>query len=210
MPRSDGEPSKFLKATPKASIPNGIYPGRIADVWVYNVNEEGRYTQESTDRQKISIKFTLDDEPGVVPERTMSYFSGERSFYGKFLQGFKGFKAGSKESRDFNPKTLEGEPCLVAIVRNEPYANVENVLPSGTSRRNQTASSGVVSEDVTGKLKKVLKEARSVLLPDEVERGIESVTGDSTPLSIDTPEKAAKVIAVLQGLLDEASSDVPF
>ena len=207
MPRTDGEPSKYLKATPKASIPNGVYPGKIADVWVFNVNEEGRYTQEATDRQKISIKFTLDEEPGVVPERTMSYFSGERSYYGKFLQGFKGLKAGSKESRDFNPTTLEGQPCLVQIVRNEPYANVENVLPSGPSGRNQTASSAGGSSD---KLKKVLKEARSVLLPDEVERGIESVTGDSTPLSIDTPEKAAKVIAVLHGLLDEAVADVSF
>jgi hypothetical protein len=121
-----------IEATNKQEIPNGTRKAEIVDVWVYNVDADGRYTAEKTGELKVSLKIRFDKRPDIVLDKRMRCYISKKARFALLIQSLTGIQSGSDEMKAFDTDDLIGMKVLVTTEYKEPYTNVTDIIPRET------------------------------------------------------------------------------
>ena len=121
--------SKKIEASNKVNIAPGTYLGTIEDVWIYNVDSDGKYTKEHTDQQKVSIKVHLDGTEITLDKRMRAYLS-EKAHFAKLISSLTGIEPGSQAMLDFDADDLKGARVMVCTSFKDPYTNIDSIVPA--------------------------------------------------------------------------------
>lgn len=119
----------IIQATNKVEIKNGTRRAKIVDVWIFNVDSDGKFTKEKTGEQKVSVKVQFVKRSDIVLEKRMRCYLSAKSMFAKLIQTLTGIEAGSEQMAGFDTDKLIGMDVLVTTEFAEPYTNVTAITP---------------------------------------------------------------------------------
>jgi hypothetical protein len=120
---------EIVQATNKIQIKDGTRKARIIDVWIFNVDSDGKFTKEKTGEQKVAIKIRFDKRPDIVLEKRMRAYLSPKSRFAQLIQSLTGIEAGSDEMMAFDTDKLVDMDVLVTTEYKEPYTNITTITP---------------------------------------------------------------------------------
>jgi hypothetical protein len=131
IPPSQGR--QRVEATNKIQLTNGWYQGRIVDVWIYSVDENGKYTKQDTGEKKVSIKVSLlaagGVDSGIVLDWRRRAYLSKQSHFALALASLTGLQPGSDEMRRFDSDKLIGMAVEVQTQQADEYVNITAFKP---------------------------------------------------------------------------------
>lgn len=206
--------TKRVEANNQVPLSAGTYFGTIADVWIYNVDFEGKYTKEKTSEQKVSLKVQIDGTPYTLDRRMRAYLS-PKSHFAKTISALTGIEPGSSEMDDYDSDNLVGKRVTVLISRKDKYANIDSILPApamGGTAQPDPGDSAVTPEAVAMILALVKEKGFE---PMELVDAVIFVSGASTnELNHCSLNEAREVYARLKRLTPKSkqalSDETPF
>ena len=191
-----------VQADNKVPLPAGTYFGSIVDVWIYNVDFEGKFTKEQTGEQKVSIKVAVDGTPYILDRRMRAYLS-PKSHFAKLIGALSGLEPGSEAMREFDTDGLKGRRVTILVSRKDIYANIDSILPAPS---NATSSApyvdrgdSAVTPEAVAKIRALMKhrEIEPMALVDAV---IHVTNGSTNELEHCSLNEARAIFARLQKL----------
>ena len=203
-----------VQADNKVPLPAGTYFGSIVDVWIYNVDFEGKFTKEQTGEQKVSIKVAVDGTPYILDRRMRAYLS-PKSHFAKLIGALSGLEPGSEAMREFDTDGLKGRRVAILVSRKDIYANIDSILPApamGGTAQPDAGDSAVTPEAVAMILALVKEKGFE---PMELVDAVIFVSGGSTnELNHCSLNEAREVYARLKKLAPKSkqalSDEAPF
>jgi hypothetical protein len=118
-----------IKADNKIQIQDGTRRAKIVEIWIYNVDADGKWTAEKTAEQKACVKVQFIKRPDLVLEKRMRAYLSKNSHFAKFIQSLTGIEAGSDEMLQYDTDKLLGMDVFVTTKYEEPYTNVTAIAP---------------------------------------------------------------------------------
>ena len=194
-----------VQADNKVPLAPGTYFGSIVDVWIYNVDFDGKFTKEQTSEQKVSIKIAVDGTPYVLDRRMRAYLS-PKSHFAKLIGALSGLEPGSEAMREFDTDGLKGMRVTILVSRKDIYANIDSILPAPSKATSSAPhvdpGDSAVTPEAVAKIHALMK-SRHLEPMALVDAVIHVTSGSTNELEHCSLNEARAIYARLQKLADE-------